>query len=210
MISRLYDWLDERTGIKERVRQKKGQAVPGHVYFYCFGGASFFIILVQLVTGLFMLWFYVPEPEEALKSIEYMSNEVPGGALARNMHRWGSTLLIATIFTHVASVIYMKAYRRPRELNWLSGVLQFIVVFVMLVTGVLLPWDWRAYWSFSIWVDYFDTWPVIGQWMKDFVLDSFTINRGFVTHVMILPVFLFGLLYFHFKMVRKHGISEPL
>ena len=210
MISRVYDWLDERTGIKEAVRRKKAQAVPGHFYFYCFGGISLFIIILQVLTGFFMIFFYTPHPELALKSIEYMSNEVTLGWLVRNMHRWGSTLLLATIITHMISVIYQKAYRRPRELNWISGVFQFVIVFLILVTGIILPWDWRAYWSYALWVDYVDTWPVIGGALKNFMLDTFTINRAFITHVLVLPLLLFVLLGFHFKMVKRHGISEPL
>jgi len=210
MIAKAYDWLDERTGIKERLRQKKGQAVPGHVYFYCFGGISLFIILLQVLTGVFMLFFYTPEPELALKSIEYMSNEVSFGWITRNMHRWGSTLLLATIITHMASVVYQKAYRRPRELGWISGTLQFLVVFLILTTGIILPWDWRSYWSFALWMDYVDSWPVVGGWLKDFMLDTFTLSRAFITHVFVLPFLLFVLLRFHFKMVKRHGISEPL
>ena len=210
MISKAYDWLDERTGIKEAVRRKKAQAVPSHFYFYCFGGISLFIIILQVLTGGFMLFYYTPHPELALKSIEHMSNEVALGGLVRNMHRWGSTLLMATIFTHMISVVYQKAYRRPRELNWISGVLQFVIVFLFLVTGIILPWDWRAYWSYALWVDYVDTWPVIGVALKSFMLDTFTINRTFITHILVLPLFLFMLLLFHFKMVKRHGISEPL
>jgi len=210
MISRVGDWLDTRTGIKEWVRTKKAQAVPSHVFFYCFGGISLFIILLQVATGIFMLFFYTPNTQEALTSIEYMSNEVPLGWLVRNIHRWGSTLLLATVFTHLITVGYRKAYRNPRELNWVSGVLQFIVVFLLVLSGIILPWDWRAYWSYAIWVDYVATWPLVGESMKNIILDTFTIYRSFITHVVVLPLILFLLLRFHFKMVRKHGISEPL
>ena len=205
------DWLDERTGIKEWIEKKKAQPVPAHVnIFYCFGGLSFFLILVQVVSGLFMLFFYVPDPATALDSINKMSNEVTLGWLFRNLHRWGATFLMATIFTHMVSVFYHKAYRRPRELNWVTGVFQFIVVFLILLTGIFLPWDWEAYWSFAIWVDYLATWPLIGKYLSELMLDTFTINRGFITHIWILPLLLMVLLWFHFRMVRKHGISGPL
>ena len=210
MISRVGDWLDTRTGIKEWARNKKAQAVPSHVFFYCFGGISLFIILLQVFTGIFMLFFYTPNTLEALKSIETMSNDVPLGWLVRNLHRWGSTLLLATVFTHLITVFYRKAYRNPRELNWVSGVLQFLVVFLLVLSGIVLPWDWRAYWSYVLWVDYVATWPLIGEFVKNFVLDTFTIYRSFITHVVVLPLILFALLRFHFRMVRKHGIAEPL
>jgi menaquinol-cytochrome c reductase cytochrome b subunit len=208
MIPRIYDWLDTRTGVKEWARTKRAQAVP--YYVLCFGGISFFIILLQVLTGIFLLFFYAPNPQEALQSIEHMSNEISFGWLFRNMHRWGSTLLLATVFTHMVTVFYRKAYRNPRELNWISGVLQFLMVFLFVVTGIILPWDWRAYWSYAIWVDYVDTWPVIGEPVKNFLLDTFTIYRTFIIHVVILPLILSVLLAFHFGMIKKHGISEPL
>lgn len=210
MTSPIADWLDRRTGVREWARAKKAQAVPAHMFFYCFGGISLFIILLQVATGIFMLFFYAPNTQEALKSIEYLSNEVAMGWLVRNMHRWGSTILLATVFTHVVTVFYRKAYRNPRELNWVSGVLQFVIVFFFVLSGIILPWDWRAYWSYAIWVDYVASWPLVGEFMKNIVLDTFTIYRSFITHVVVLPLILFFLLRFHFKMVKKHGISEPL
>ncbi|MCP4326928.1 MAG: cytochrome b6 [Alphaproteobacteria bacterium] len=210
MMARVYDWLDARTGIKQWAETKKVQAVPSHSFFFCFGGISLLIIMLQVITGIFMLFFYTPDPKEALNSLDYMSNEVPLGWLVRNMHRWGATLLLASVFTHLVTVFYRNAYRNPRELNWISGVLQFFVVFLLVLSGIILPWDWRAYWSFAIWVDYVGTWPLVGEFMESFVLDTFTIYRSFITHIVILPLILFALLSFHFKMVRKHGISEPL
>jgi len=210
MIAKIYDWLDTRTGLKQWAEAKKAQAVPAHSFFFCFGGISLLIIMLQVITGVFMLFFYLPDPKEALNSIDLMSNEVPFGWLARNMHRWGATLLLAAVFTHLITVFYRKAYRNPRELNWMSGVLQFFVVFLLLLSGIILPWDWRAYWSYAIWVDYIATWPLVGEFVKNFVLDTFTLYRSFITHIVILPMILFVLLGFHFRMVKKHGISEPL
>jgi len=199
------------TWLRERIRLKKSKPIPAHMnFFYCFGGLSFFIILLQLVTGVFMLFFYDPEPREALKSIEYMSNEVVFGEFSRNMHRWASVILLAMVFSHMFIVFYFKAYRSPRELNWISGVVQLLVVFLFIVTGIILPWDWRAYWSFALWVDYIETWPLIGEYFSQLVLDGYNITVGYYIHVLILPVTLTALLGFHFKMVRKHGISEPL
>lgn len=210
MTAKIYDWLDARTGIKQWAEAKKAQAVPAHSFFFCFGGISLLIIILQVITGIIMLFFYTPDPKEALNSIDYMSNEIPLGWLVRNMHRWGATLLLAAVFTHLVTVFYRKAYRNPRELSWISGVLQFFVVFLLVLSGIILPWDWRAYWSYAIWVDYVAIWPLVGEFMKNFVLDTFTIYRSFITHIVILPLILFALLGFHFKMVRKHGISEPL
>ncbi len=211
MAMGLIDWLEQRTGLVTWRKNKGDQAIPAHMGFLrCFGGISLLFIILQVISGTFMLFHYQPQPQEALRSIEQMSNEVPFGALFRNLHRWGATLLMATIFSHMVSVGFQKAYRNPRELNWVSGVLQLIVVFLLLATGLLLPWDWRSYWSFALWVDYLETWPLIGGWLKEALLDNFTINRGFVIHILVLPLVLLILLRFHFGMVRRHGIAEPL
>ena len=199
------------TWIKEQIRLKKGKPIPSHVtFFYCFGGFSLFLIILQLISGIFMLFFYTPEPDKALQSIEYMSNEVAFGWLFRNMHRWTSTLLLATVFSHMVIVFYLKAYRSPREFTWLTGVVQLLMVFLLVVTGIILPWDWRAYWSFAIWMDYIDTWVIFGPSFKDALLSAFTLNAAFYTHVLAIPLLLAGFLFFHFKMVKRHGISGPL
>lgn len=205
------EWLDERTGLKQYWLKKKELLIPDHVtFFYCFGGISLSIIILQLLTGLPMLFFYVPRPEEAFNSIMRMSNEVPLGWLMRNMHRWGATILIATLLTHMANVFYHKAFKRPRELNWVSGFTMLLIVLLFSITGTLLPWNWRSYWVLMIWTDFIGTWPVIGDPIKWLLLDYFTINRSFVIHILLLPIFSALLLTLHFKMVKRHGISGPL
>jgi quinol-cytochrome oxidoreductase complex cytochrome b subunit len=197
--------------VRERIRLKKSKPIPAHMtFFHCFGGLSFSVILLQLGTGIFMLFFYNPEPQEALKSIDYMSNEVVFGGLFRNVHRWASVILLAMVFSHMTIVFYYKAYRSPRELTWISGVVQLLVVFLFIITGIILPWDWRAYWAFALWMDYIETWPLIGEYFSHIILDGFSINIGYFIHILMLPVTLAVLLYLHFRMVRKHGISEPL
>lgn len=205
------DWFDERSGLIGWLKRKKELPIPAHMsFFHCFGGISFTIIILQLITGLFMTFFYIPKPEDAFNSILRFSNEVPLGWLMRNMHRWGSTLLIATLITHITAVFYYKAYQRPRELNWLSGFVLLLVVFLFSVTGTILPWNWRGYWVLVIWTDYVGTWPVVGEILKDPILSSFSVSRSFVTHILLLPMITAILLTFHFKMVKRHGISGPL
>ena len=197
--------------VRKQIRLKKGQAVPSHVnFFYCFGGISLFLILTQLISGVFMLFFYTPEPTQALQSIAHLSNEVPLGWLFRNMHRWISALLLATVFSHMVIVFYLKAYQSPRQFTWLTGVSQLLMVFFMLVTGIILPWDWRSYWSFAIWMDYIGTWTVGGESIKAIILDTFTLNAAYYIHILLIPLVLATLLFFHFKMIRRFGISEPL
>jgi quinol-cytochrome oxidoreductase complex cytochrome b subunit len=196
--------------VKEQIRLKKGKPIPAHVnFFYCFGGLSLFLIIVQLLSGVFMLFFYTPEPDKALQSIAHLSNEVPLGWLCRNLHRWTSTLLLATVLSHMFIVFYLKAYQSPRQLTWLSGVFQLLMVFLLLATGIILPWDWRSYWSFAIWVDYAGTWAG-GAAIQNMLLDHLTLNAAYYIHVLAIPLVLGVSLGFHFRMVRRYGISEPL
>lgn len=197
--------------IRNKVRLKKGQAVPAHVnFFYCFGGISLFLIILQLFSGVFMLFFYTPEPEKALLSIAHLSNEVTLGWLFRDMHRWASTLLLATVFSHMVIVFYLKAYQSPRQFTWLSGVTQLLMVFLMVVTGIILPWNWRSYWSFALWMDYIDTWTIGGAPIKEMLLDNFTLNAAYYTHILVIPLVIALSLIVHFKMVARYGISKPL
>lgn len=204
------DWLETRAGFKKWKNAKLNLQIPNHVtFFYCFGGISFTIIVLQVLTGFFMLFFYVPKAEEAFKSVLYLSNEVPYGWFFRNFHRWGATLLMATVITHMITVFYHKAYRAPRELNWLSGLGMFLIVSLFLITGVILPWNWRGYWLLSIWIDYIESWPVIGPYLMYPMLKFFSVGRSYVTHIWLLPAITALLLTFHFKMVKRHGISGP-
>ncbi|MBI3148163.1 MAG: cytochrome b N-terminal domain-containing protein [Betaproteobacteria bacterium] len=196
--------------IRERIRLKKARPIPAHVnFFYCFGGISLFLILLQLVSGLFMLFFYVPQPDQALQSIVVLSNEVPLGWLFRNLHRWSSTLLLATVFSHMLIVFYLKAYQSPRQFTWLTGVFQLLLVFLLVATGLILPWDWRSYWSYAMWLDYVNTW-VGGAQIQQWLLDHFTLKLIYYVHILAIPIGLAVFLYFHFRMVKKYGISEPL
>ncbi len=191
--------------------RKKGRPIPSHVnFFHCFGGLSLTLIILQIFTGVFMLFYYIPEPAKALLSIEQISNDVTLGWLFRNLHRWTSTLLLATLFSHMVIVFYYKAYRSPREFTWVTGVLQLFMVFLMVVTGIMLPWDWRAYWSFAIWMDYIETWFAVGESFKNFLLDTFSLRVVYWTHILGLPLLIAYSLFFHFKMVRRHGITGPL
>ena len=127
----------------------------------------------------------------------------------RNMHRWGATILIATLITHMANVFYHRAFQRPRELNWLSGFTMLFVIMLFSTTGSILPWNWRSYWLLTIWTDYIGTWPVVGEALKLPILEYFTVGRSFVIHILLLPIVSVILLTFHFKMVKRHGISGP-
>lgn len=196
--------------VRERIRLKKERPIPAHVnFFYCFGGLSLVLILVQLVTGLLMVFFYDPRPETALHSIRVLSNEVPLGWLVRNLHRWTSTLLLATVFSHMVIVFYLRAFQSPRQFTWVTGVFQLLLVFLLVSTGLILPWDWRSYWSYALWLDYVNTWAG-GAALQQWLIEHFSLAAVYYIHILAIPVGLAVFLFFHFRMVYKYGISEPL
>jgi menaquinol-cytochrome c reductase cytochrome b subunit len=207
----MFDWLDKRTGIKELVKNKLSYPIPVNAnIWFCFGGLAFFLILLQVLTGVFMMFFYIPDAVKAQDSVKLICNEIPYGGLIRNIHRWGATLIIPFLFIHTVNVITRRAYKAPRELNWLSGMILIVFMFLFMGTGIILPWDWRSYWELIIWADWVGTIPIVGEHLKEPLILAFSIGKSFALHVWILPALTVLLLIFHLKMVRRHGIAEPL
>ena len=204
-------WLNERTGIKDSIEKQLKYPIPAHANIWiCFGGLAFFLIVLQVLTGVFMMFFYVPIAEKAQDSIKYLCNSIPYGGLMRNMHRWSATLIVAFLFIHTVNVITRRAYKSPRELNWWSGLLLLLLMFLFMGTGIILPWDWRSYWELVVWADWFGTIPIIGEYLIIPFISAFTIGKSFVIHVWVLPAIVMFILIFHLRMVRKLGIAEPL
>src|SRR5574340_1482396 len=130
--------------------------------------------------------------------------------VARRMVEIHRCMFLATVFSHMVIVFYLKAYQSPRQFTWLSGVSQLLMVFLMVATGLLLPWDWRSYWSFALWMDYIGTWTIGGEPLKAMLLDNFTLNAAYFAHILSIPLVLAALLGFHFRMVKRYGIAKPL
>ncbi len=210
-MKKIIDWLDERTDIRSRVRGQLSYPVPYFVNFwFCFGGFAFLFIIVQVITGFYMLFYYMPDPALTQDSIKVLCNEALFGALTRNLHRWGATFILIFLFIHTVNVIVRRAYQSPRELNWWSGLLLYFVMFVAVITGIILPWDWRSYWELVIWTDWIGTIPFMGETPKIWFLKVFSLKTSFAIHVLLIPIILSILLRFHFRMVRKLGVKEPL
>lgn len=220
---KLYDWVDERLGIKPLVDNFINHPVPEHVnplrhplaVVYCFGGISFFLILLLVGSGLFLTMFYVATPDHARTSITFIEASVPLGTVIRGMHRWSAALLVLILALHIARVYVHGAYRRPRELNWVTGVFLLATVLTFGITGYTLRWDVQAYTLVLIVRNTFEASPVIGPILAAIFLGGSStgevpLSRGFAMHVWLLPAIVAGLLVLHFLMVRKQGISRPL
>jgi menaquinol-cytochrome c reductase cytochrome b subunit len=224
VLNKLYDWVDERLDITPIWRDIADHEVPEHVnpahhfsaFVYCFGGLTFFITVIQILSGMFLTMYYVPDIENAWKSVYYLQNEVAFGEIVRGMHHWGASLVIVMMFLHTLRVFFTGSYKKPRELNWIVGVLIFCVMLGLGFTGYLLPWDMKAVFATKVGLEIAGSVPFIGDLIKILlagdasIIGAQTLTRFFAIHVFFLPAVLFILLAVHFIMIRRQGISGPL
>jgi menaquinol-cytochrome c reductase cytochrome b subunit len=220
------EWLDERYPFTKSVDEALYQRVPNfaNAFYYCFGGMVFILITLQIITGIFLAFYYVPDgagnPAPAFTSVNYIMTGVYLGWLIRGIHFWGANLLIVMVVLHMARVYWTGSYRAPRELNWMVGVTMMFLVLVFSLTGYLLPWDTKAYWATAVTLQVAGSPPAIGPldigaWTKLLLqggpeVGPETLQRFFAIHVFLLPALIILLMYVHFRLIRQHGISEPL
>src|SRR5918997_1071922 len=156
-------WIDERTSLSGGGRWLLFRKVPkGTNWFYTLGSATMFSFLNQAITGVFLAMYYRPSANEAYESARYITNEVFLGELVRGMHKWGSSVMVILVMLHMARTFFFGAYKYPRELNWVIGVVLLILTFVMSFTGYLLPFDQRSYWATVVGVNINGTGPIAG------------------------------------------------
>ena len=172
-----------------------------------FGGFAFVMIFLQLLTGLYIMFFFDPTLDNAYKSVQYISNELFLGSLTRNLHRWIPTLMLIAIFIHTVRSLLRKDFQKEKfKVSWLTGVLFTLPLFLFLVTGLIIPWEWKGYFFMEMIPNYFEFLPVVGPAMKKFFIESFTIPRYFVVHVVLLPLISIVLLDYH--ILRKRELKE--
>jgi quinol-cytochrome oxidoreductase complex cytochrome b subunit len=194
---------------------------------FCMGGLAFLMFLVLTVSGLLLMFFYVPEVDRAYRDMQDLSYVIPFGRLMRNIHRWSAHAMVIFVVLHMARVFYHKAYRNPKEFNWVVGVACLVLTLLLSFTGYLLPWDQLAYWAITVGTNMISYIPFIGSKgplstvaantdVKYFVLGSESVGqnallRFYVLHVVVLPLVLFIAIMFHFWRVRKDNqVKRPL
>ena len=210
---RLLDWLQERLGTREQLTRFLYRRLPeGTTWWHALGSAAFFLILVQTLTGFFLAFYYVPSPEHAYDSLTYIQREIPFGAFVRGLHRWGSSLTVVVVFLHLLRVFFMGAYKYPRELSWVVGVVLFLLVMLFGFTGYLLPWDQKAYWATVVGTHIAGTAPLVGDYLWRILqggaeVGARTLGRFYAAHVLILPAVLYAFILVHVSMVIYQGIA---
>ena len=187
-----------------------------YTYTFCLGGVSFFLFLVLTVTGLYLMFFYVPAVPDAYFDMHEIRTEVPFGQFMRNVHRWAAHLMLVVVFLHMVRVFYAGAYKRPRQFNWGIGVMLLVLTLFLSFTGYLLPWDQLAMWAVAVGHGIAGFTPVFGQQVQFIIfggveLGPITLIRFYTLHVLGLPFILTIFLAVHFWRIRKDGgISGPL
>ncbi|TMB81805.1 MAG: DUF4405 domain-containing protein [Chloroflexi bacterium] len=187
-----------------------------YTYTFCLGGISFFLFLVLTVTGLYLMFFYVPSVSRAYQDILSIENSVAFGTLVRNMHRWAAHLMVLTVFLHMIRVFYHGAYKPPREFNWVVGVVLLLLTLLLSFTGYLLPWDQIAFWAITVGSQMATYAPLIPGESSIFILGGIevgqnTLIRFYVFHVIAFPLIAAIFMIVHFWRVRKDGgISGPV
>lgn len=213
----LGDWLDRRYKIKEILQSIFSKPVPiwATRWWYCLGGITAFLFVVQGITGIMLAFNYQPTPENAYASIQFIENEVRFGAAVRMIHHWAANGMVLLCFAHALRVFITGAFKPPRELNWSSGVLLMLFVLGFGLTGYLLPWDQRAYWASTVGSEIAGGIPDIGTVVLIFLrggwnITAVTLSRFYGLHVLALPVLIIVFMGAHFLMIRRQGLKKPL
>jgi len=209
-----YDMETTRGFLKKQL----GKRLPPHTsWLHVFGSLSLFLFISQTLTGILLLMYYRPTPDEAHKSIQFITAEVHYGWLYRQVHAWGASLMILMVVLHMIRTYFFGAYKKPRELTWVTGVFIFILTITFGFTGYLLPWNQISFWATTVGTESANKVPYIGGWLRYFirggdVVTGETLSRFFVVHVIILPWLLTGLIAVHLFLMRATNLAslEPV
>src|ERR687888_2489418 len=209
------DWLEERSGLGGGVRYFLFRKVPSDTnWMQTLGSATLTAFLVQVLTGVILAMYYKPDPNSAYDSIQHITNDVTLGWLVRGMHRWGASVFIILMFFHMARVFLFGAYKYPRELNWIVGVLLLTLGMFEGFTGYLLPWDQTSYWATVVGININGTAPFLGPFIASLLrggaeIGPETLARFYSIHMLVLPGAIIALIGLHLYLVVRLGVTSP-
>jgi cytochrome b6 len=217
MLQKTIDWLDERVDLSEvkHFVAEKGVPVHSQKIWYYLGGMTLFLFGIQVATGILLLLYYRPSATEAYESVQFIVTKVEFGWLIRNIHSWSANLLIALAFAHFFSVFFLKSYRKPRELTWLSGILLLFLMLGFGFSGYLLPWNELSFFATKVGTGSAGAVPVVGHFMLRLLrggddVTGATLSRFYGLHVAILPAMATAMVAGHLLLVQRQGMSVPL
>ena len=213
MVTQISEWLDERLGWRSVWETIFLRKVPKVNWSYTLGSATLFAAINQAVTGILLTIYYVPSPDQAYASVQYITSQVPAGWLIRGLHHWGASAMILLTVLHMVRVIFYGSYKYPREMTWFTGVGLLLVVFGFGFSGYLLPWDQKAFWATTVGTRIAEVTPFVGNAILRIMrggkeLTAITLARFFGVHVWFLPATLIILIGIHLYLVIRIGISS--
>lgn len=216
-MKQFYDWVDERVKLEDVVKfmGKKYVPVHRHSVWYYFGGITLFLFIIQVITGILLLFYYKASSELAFESIQFIMSKVKFGWLVRSIHAWSANLFILAAFIHMFSVYFEKSYRKPREITWITGMLMFFLGLGFGFSGYLLPWNEVSYFATKVGSDILGAIPFVGEELKIFMrggvdVTGATLSRMFGFHVALFPAIFSFFLIIHLLLVQRQGISQPM
>jgi ubiquinol-cytochrome c reductase cytochrome b subunit len=217
-MSKVGQWIDERTGLGSPVRSFLNYPVPGYVHknaLYMLGGLTLIIFALQAFTGILLAFFYDPSTEGAYNSVDFITYQLPLGWLVRGIHHYGASAMVILTSLHMLRTYFFSAYKKPREINWLTGVLLLFLTLAFGFTGYLLPWDQKGYWATNVGTRIAGSIPLIGDTLNQFMrggvnLGQATLTRFSATHILMLPAMLALLIAVHIFQLRYHGMAPAI
>jgi ubiquinol-cytochrome c reductase cytochrome b subunit len=217
-MNRVFRWIDERTGLSGPVRDFFNYPVPQYVhrnFLYTLGGLTLLAFLLQVVTGILLVFYYDPSTEGAYNSVDFITYILPLGWLVRGVHHYGASAMVILVSLHMLRTYYFIAYKKPREINWMTGVFLLFLVLAFGFTGYLLPWDQKGYWATKVGTEIAGSVPLIGTYVTRLMrggseLGQATLTRFYATHVMLLPAAVGVLIAAHIFQLRFHGMAPPI
>jgi ubiquinol-cytochrome c reductase cytochrome b subunit len=212
-VNPIFRWLDERVDLRVLKEQLLDRKMPGNLtWAHTLGSATLAVFLVQVVTGVVLAMYYAPSPDHAYDSIRYLQQHVLSGALLRGIHHWAASAMVVLVLAHMIRVFSTGAYKYPREINWLLGIVLLFLVLGFSFTGYLLPWDQKAYWATQVGTNIAGTTPGVGGMLVKLFrggsqLGAATLSRFFALHVLLMPLLLVVVVFLHLAIVVRQGIA---
>ncbi|HEY8901110.1 MAG TPA: cytochrome b N-terminal domain-containing protein [Chthoniobacterales bacterium] len=210
-----FGWLDDRFHVTEIFEHTAGHHIPKSTssWFYVFGSATLLCLIIQLITGTLLAMVYVPSADQAYTTLTYLNYDIPLGWMLRAIHYWGSNFMVAIMLIHMTQVYLFGAYKYPREITWMSGVLLLLITLGLAFTGQVMRFDEDAYWGIGIGASITGRSPIIGgeavqMLLGGPIINSETLSRFFALHVFVLPGAILAIIVLHLRMVLLKGINE--
>lgn len=213
---RFVEWLDRRTGIHTLLHESLDEPIPGGARLaYVFGSGLLFLFLSQVITGVFLVLYYVPSADHAHTTVAYITKEVAAGAFLRSLHAYGSSAIIIVLLLHVTQTFLFGSYKGRRELLWMSGCVLWGLMIAMAFSGYLLPWDQKAYFATTVGTNIASEIPLVGDLLKRVMrggaeMGTLTLSRFFVAHVFLIPGTIFLFIAAHIYLFRRAGAAGPV